>query len=468
MATLSWRFRLPAVAAALAISLFAFAFQQPIRITGPHMSPHIAAIKGPAIATLSRGAVHQDCLFLPVYNCYGPYDLGKIYNFPTNLDGRGQTIIIVDAYGSPTIAADLATFDDYFGIRAPKSFTIINVPGTGVTGSGDLAGWGLETSLDVQYAHAMSPGANIVLAVSATDNNYDLNAAEAKVFPKYPGAIVSQSFGDWETDATAGTSFADQHKIFKAATRLGDTLLAGSGDWGATWTPITGTTTPALASYPASDPLVTSVGGTQGNPYPGGLEVAGAYGGEATWNEPQFNLATGGAPSVLFRAPSWQRGVTGYPTRTTPDVAYNAAIDGGVVVFQSPDVWVVGGTSCGSPQWASIFAMVNQVRASHGQDALGFANAALYRLAERQYRSGHGPVFFHDITLGNNALDSTIGFSAKPGYDLTTGWGTPNVAEIVEALASEGSDRNPESNDPGQAGGSTTGQASHTAGTMAP
>ena len=346
--------RASAVAAALAISAAAFGFQQPSRVAGPHMSPHIAAVKGPAIATLKRNAVHQGCDLVVPYTCYGPYDLGKIYNFPTNLDGTGQTIIIVDAYGSLTIADDLATFDQYFGIPAPRSFTIISVPGTGATGSGDLAGWGLETSLDVQYAHAMSPGANIVLAVSATDSNYDINAAEAKVFPRYPGAIVSQSFGDWETDATAGTSFADEHKIFKAATKLGDTLLAGSGDWGATWTSITQTTAPALASYPASDPYVTSIGGTQGNPYPGGLEVAGAYGGEATWNEPLFDFATGGAPSVLFRAPSWQRGVTGYRTRTIPDVAYNAAINGGVVVFQSPDVWVVGGTSCGSPQWASV------------------------------------------------------------------------------------------------------------------
>jgi len=82
--------------------------------------------------------------------------------------------------------------------------------------------------------------------------------------------------------------------------------------------------------------------------------------------------------------------------------------------------------------------------------------------------SARGPAFFHDITLGNNALDSTLGFSAKPGYDLATGWGTPNVARIVEALASEGSDRNIEFNDPGQAAGSTTGKASHTGATMTP
>src|SRR3984893_11549825 len=249
------------------------------------MSPRLTAVQGPAITSLAADAINRGCLFASFGgSCYAPYDLGKVYNFPANLDGHGQTIVIVDAYGSPTIGPDLALFDRFFGVAPPPSFTIINATGTGATGSGALTGWQVETSLDVEYAHAMAPGANIVLAVAAQDNNFDINAAEAQVFPQYPGAIVSQSFGDWETDASAGTSFAAEHKIFEAATRLGDTLLASAGDWGATWTPITGTTTPAVASYPASDPLVTSVGGTQGNPYPGGLEVGGVYGGEATWN----------------------------------------------------------------------------------------------------------------------------------------------------------------------------------------
>ena len=238
------------------------------------MSPRLTFVQGPGITTLASSAVPQPCLFQGA-SCYGPYDLGKVYNFPSNLDGSGQTIIIVDAYGSPRIAADLAAFDRYFRVPAPRSSKIINAAGTGATGSGALTGWQVETSLDVEYAHAMAPGANIVLAVAATDNNFDINAAEAQVFPLYPGAIVSQSFGDWETDVTAGTSFAAEHKIFQAATRLGDTVLASAGDAGATWTQYTGTASPALASYPASDPLVTGVGGTQGNPYPGGLEAAG-------------------------------------------------------------------------------------------------------------------------------------------------------------------------------------------------
>jgi len=447
------------------------------RAIGPHMSPHLTAVKGPAVASLtSSNAVHHDCLFASSgLACYGPFDLGKAYNFPSNLDGRGQTIVIVDAYGSPTIEADLTIFDAYFGVAAPPSFTIINAAGTGATGSGGLTGWQVETSLDVEYAHAMAPGANLVLAIAATDNNFDLNAAEAQVFPKYPGAIVSQSFGDWETDATAGTSFAEQHKIFKAATKVGDTLLASAGDAGATWTQFTGTTSPAIASYPASDPLVTSVGGTQGKPYPGGLlNTAGAYGGEATWNEPQFDAATGGAPSMLFRAPSWQRSITGYLTRTVPDVAYDAAINGGVEVIASPFIYLVGGTSVGSPQWAAIFALVNQARASAERDPIGFANAALYKLGRQGEAMGDPegnakPSFavFHDITSGNNALDSSIGFSAKPGYDLTTGWGTPNVATLVAALAeTDSADRNPEDIEPASIRGSTSTSGRHAPETM--
>jgi subtilase family serine protease len=477
VSSFSGRFRISAVAASLSLfALAAVATAQPTQ-AGPHMAPRLTFVQGPAIADLTSDAVHRACVFAPLgLTCYGPYDMGKVYNFPANLDGSGQTIIIVDAYGSPTITTDLASFDHYFSVPAPRSFTVINVPGTGATGSGALTGWKIETSLDVEYAHAMAPGANIVLAVAATDNNYDINAAEAQVFPRYPGAIVSQSFGDWETDATAGTSFADEHKIFKEATRLGDTLLASAGDFGATWTQVTGTTSPALASYPASDPLVTGVGGTQGNPYPAGLEVAGAYGGEATWNEPRFDAATGGAPSILFRAPSWQRPITDFDTRTTPDVAYNAAINGGVEVIASPFIYFVGGTSCGSPQWAAIFALVNQARASVGHDSLGFANAALYKLGEQQNRPGQGAQHddrsssadFHDITAGNNALDSTIGFSAGPGYDLVTGWGTPNVANLILDLAGPSTDRNPEANEPASIHGSSSTAGLHAPDTMSP
>ncbi|MDG7028357.1 MAG: hypothetical protein JRN16_08110, partial [Nitrososphaerota archaeon] len=128
--------------------------------------------------------------------------------------------------------------------------------------------------------------------------------------------------------------------------------------------------------------------------------------------------------------------------RTTPDISYNAAVDGGVLVYWSACLqcisptfsgwFVVGGTSAGSPQWAAIFAIANQVRASKGEGPLGFVNPTLYGLAESSSCSSD----FHDITTGNNILiGTTAGFYAATGYDLASGWGTPNVANLVAGLS---------------------------------
>src|SRR5579864_8049617 len=150
--------RASAVWVAVALGLFATLAMQPVMSKpGPHMSPRLTMVKEPALASVAPGAVHQDCLFTPLFgvSCYGPADLAKAYNFPAGLDGSGQTIVIVDAYGSQTLAGDLAFFDAYYQVPAPPSLTVINVPGTGVTGSGALTSWQVETSLDVEYAHAI-------------------------------------------------------------------------------------------------------------------------------------------------------------------------------------------------------------------------------------------------------------------------------------------------------------------------
>jgi subtilase family serine protease len=158
------------------------------------------------------------------------------------------------------------------------------------------------------------------------------------------------------------------------------------------------------------------------------------YGGEQVWNEPAFGAfrtATGGAPSLFFGVPSYQNGL-GLSSRATPDVAYNAAIDGGVIVFTSftgfNAVSIIGGTSAGSPQWAAVAALANQA-AGH---PLGFLNPAIYAI-------GHNPTSyandFHDITVGNNRLGgSPVGFDAATGWDDASGWGTPNVANLIPDL----------------------------------
>jgi subtilase family serine protease len=227
--------------------------------------------------------------------------------------------------------------------------------------------------------------------------------------------------------------------------------------------PRLGITPSPMASYPASDPLVLSVGGTQGNPL---ASDSGAYGSEQAWNElfGGQSAAGGGAPSVIFDAPPWQRSLK-TKDRLEPDVSYNAAANGGVFVVLScppdlndpfggideahcnpydPHYNAVGGTSAGAPQWAAIIALANELRARQVRGPLGLVSPVLYDLAQnpRSYSRD-----FHDITSGTNTLDlspfglppSHFGFAAQPGYDLATGLGTPDVSNLISDLSRRGS-----------------------------
>jgi len=158
--------------------------------------------------------------------------------------------------------------------------------------------------------------------------------------------------------------------------------------------------------------------------------VPDGYGGEQVWNEASFGAATGGAQSLLFGVPSYQAGL-GLSARG-PDVAYNAAIDGGVLVvyggFGSPVFFIVGGTSAGSPQWAGIAALANQARAMAGKGPIGDLNPTLYSI----YHSARYATDFHDITVGNDKLvGSSVGFSAGTGYDVASGIGSPIVDQLI-------------------------------------
>jgi subtilase family serine protease len=438
-------------------------------------------VQGPEITPASTLLTNPfgPCLFLASngLNCYVPDQIRAAYDYPSNLNGTGQTIVIVDAYQHQSVIGNnLATFDRLFGIPNPGTpgggtFTIVNgmkVSPAG-SGSGDVDGWGGEVALDVEWAHAMAPNANLVLVQTATDDDADIAAAENQWLPQFPGAIVSQSFGEPET-MTGDANIAAYHTAYENAIAKGGTILASAGDWGATFTPITHTTSPYYASYPASDPLVTGVGGTQGLTHDGsdygfGLLQNGHYGDEQVWNEPAFDIATGGAPSVLFAAPPWQRSASPFKTRAVPDVTYNAAVDGGVYTIHTFEsgpnagktfIFLVAGTSSGSPQWAAIFSLVDQARAAAGEGPLGFANEALYKVGTQNKSAGA----FHDITVGNDALDSPIGFAAGPGYDAASGLGAPDVSNLISALLAQPASSNPNAGGPAAVHpGGTAGQA---------
>jgi subtilase family serine protease len=429
--------------------------------------------------------------------CYSPAQLKAAYDWPTDKHaptGAGQTIVVAVAFGSPTIQADLDAFDAAFGLP-PATVSFCGAPNTGSGIPPVDRMWGPEASAGIEYAHAMAPGANLVLLVAASDDFADMAAAEAQCMPQYPGAILLQSFGQDELDAAdpaVAAAFKSLHDTYVAVTQGGGTVIAASGDFGATGIDcffglVPSPCTPT-AEYPASDPLVTAVGGAEGNPYPDGLlqqvtipgggdgqpgnghpeppkppkpekpekpgknkryalkdEVRTVYGAEQAWNESEtpVGLVTGGAPSILFTTPDYQRGFNSSPTRTTSDVAYDAAGVGGEAIIWNGILGGFGGTSIGPAHWGALVALANELRASRHLDSIGQLNPALYAIASDPGKYARD---FHDVTIGNNSeIDLAAtgtrqqGFDAGPGYDLPTGLGTPDVANLIADLASASS-----------------------------
>jgi subtilase family serine protease len=398
--------------------------------------------------------------------CYGPIQFQQAYNmkplYRAGLTGRGKTIVIVDSFGSPTIQNDLATFDQDYGLPAPPSLRIIQpagpVPPFDPTNS-DMNGWAGETSLDVEYSHAMAPGANILLVetpVSETEGTTgfpQIVKAENFVINHNLGDVISQSFGATEqTFPSAQSIFALRGAYLNAAAH-DVTVLGSSGDGGATdnTTDLTDYYPFRVNSWPSSDPLVTSVGGTQLHLDANGDRTAP----DNVWND-SFNpiiagplpspIAGGGGVSTVFSRPFYQNGVAGVVGRSrgTPDVSMSAAVDGGALVYMSfppdaPGYGIVGGTSESSPLFSGVVAVADQA-AGH---RLGLLNPSLYALGD-QGRSG-----LTDITSGNNSVAGTnvtqfpgpftvTGFDADPGYDLSSGLGTANGARLVRQLSGSG------------------------------
>src|ERR1700759_865667 len=309
-------------------------------------------------------------------SCYSPlqyrvaYDLNPLY--AKGITGAGKTIVIVDSFGSPTIVNDLHVFDTQWGLPDP-SLTIRQfgtIPTFDPTDS-TMVGWAEETTLDVEYAHSIAPGAKIVLAetpVAETEGVTGLPEmmdAEQSLINQGVPDVITQSFGATENtfpgfDQGNFKSLLDLRYAFKDAAAHHVTVLASSGDDGATNTMLDGTTLYPMpvTSWPSSDPLVTAIGGTQLK-----LDDAGnRLSPDVVWND-GFG-ATGGGPSHVFARPLFQIGVAGGvgPQPGTPDISMSAAVDGGAWVYYSfvNTGWhIFGGTSEASPIFSGVVALAD-------------------------------------------------------------------------------------------------------------
>ena len=363
----------------------------------------------------------------PFPMCYMPAHLRAAYDIQplldAGIDGTGTTIVIVDAFSNPTIATDLAAFDGAFGLPAANLNIIAPDGQTPFDGSRLQFGWAVEIALDVEWAHVVAPGAHLELVLAKSEKDADLLSATRFAIENDLGEVITQSFGEAESCADPKL-LRQEHAVFERAASRGITLLAGSGDFGASNLLCDGSGLASVASVatPASDPDVTAVGGTRLAIDP----TSSANAGETTWND-QFGAGGGGFSSV-YRRPGYQaRFVDGNHARGVPDVAYSASAFGSTWIVALGRMGAVFGTSGGTPQWAGIVALARQ-EAGHRQSQL---NIRLYHVAKsNSYQDA-----FHDITTGSNSFAGVTGFSAGPGWDAVTGLGTPDVAKLVPLLS---------------------------------
>jgi subtilase family serine protease len=440
--------------------------------------------------------------------CFTPQALQSAYNlgplYQRGFTGKGMTIAIVDSYGSDTMAHDLHVFNQAFGLQPmcgeegvtctagmPKfSELALNgspdtkeQPGNG-THQEDKSAWALEVALDVETSHAIAPEANILLVHSNNAETLGVQGfpnmmkAEDYVVKNHLANVISQSFASAEDAFGSFQSLENLRYAFKNAAANGVTVLGSSGDGGtanARKSPVGqgGSLIPfPTVEWPASDPLVTGVGGTYlctdptastNDPrttyiVPGiGAKCGNAYNAagadEVAWT------FSGGGFSHVFSRPDYQGGTlpagsTPIPaeSRGVPDIGLQASAATGALVYLSlpPDGngsninqtgWYdIGGTSLSCPQWAGLIAIADQInKETYGETGLGLINPALYEVASNP--ATYAADFF-DVaqTAGPGLVNTNQGDPSVPGYPATQGWdpitglGTPNAAELLPDL----------------------------------
>ncbi len=355
----------------------------------------------------------------------GAYGVNAIQYGQIIGNGAGQTIAIIDAYDNPSFVSStnpnfdssaLHIFDQYFNLPDPPSFQIYDEYGNpGGTGEPN-PGWGGEIALDIEWAHAMAPAANIDLVEGYTSSFDDLGTAAKTAATQLGADVVSMSFGAYlEDDGDASLEdYVNQTYFIPAlAANPNVTFIAASADGG------------AGVSYPSVSPYVVSAGGTS-------LDATGnTYTAEYPWSDGGGGISTN--PS--YTAAPYQQAVTGYSQRTTPDFSSDSNPYTGVSVYD-PYVyggWVVfGGTSVASPTLAGELSIADQIRTTLGGQPLDGPNQTLPGLySDIDYTNS-----YRDITqTGSGPEEGDNGYPVGPGYDLDTGIGSPQANGLIPYLA---------------------------------
>jgi subtilase family serine protease len=380
-----------------------------------------------------------------VMTCLTPYTIREAYGVESLTEqgwtGKGQTVIDVVSFGSPTLQQDMNVYDQTFHLPA-VNLQIVSPLHEAQSGSQkDISGWAGETTLDVQIIHSIAPDAKIVVLTSpVAETEGTIGLPEFRQLVQYAlnnklGYIFSQSWGASELTLQNQAGQQELQKwntLFQqATTQQGATFFSSSGDEGAT--DYADLNAQQVANVPTTSfapdsPWVTSVGGTTVLPH-----------GNNTFTERVWNSgdgASGGGFSRFYPTPNYQKTLPASAQqelqnrRGVPDVAADADPSTGLAIYEDGQWTMAGGTSAAAPVWAGIMAIVNQ-RAGH---PLGFINPALYKLATGSSYNQD----FRDVTVGDNhfAPTNVAGYSAAQGWDPTTGLGTPKADKLIPDLIS--------------------------------
>jgi kumamolisin len=347
---------------------------------------------------------------------YTPLQLAAIYDFPGGFNGQDETIGIIELGGGYN-QTDLDNYFQQLGVSPAPSVTAVSVDGATNSPTGDPNGPDGEVELDIEVAGSIAPGASIKVFFAPNTDQGFIDAVTTAVNDSAV-TLISISWGGPESTFTT-QSMTTFNQAFQDAGTMGKTVFVAAGDSGSS----DGETDGANhVDFPASSPYVVGCGGTT-------LEAnvsTDTITSEVVWNETASNEgATGGGVSDYFPKPSYQDSVN-VPAPTTqrggrgvPDVAGDADPVTGYQVIIDGSTTTIGGTSAVAPLYAGLFARINQALVQNGKSRVGFVNAALYQ----------NPSAFHDILSGNNGA-----FSAGPGWDPTTGLGSPDGGKILTGL----------------------------------